>query len=87
MLQYYKLYKLYAHVKHFYKSTVGAKQYMYNVKNTTPTTPLVDTLPQSYALKNHTKQTHMQGGYNNKYIQLSSIHQLHTGSVTKLTTG
>ena len=31
LLQYYKLYKLYAHVKHFYKSMVGAKQYMYNV--------------------------------------------------------
>ena len=25
LLQYYKLYKLYAHIEHFYKSTVGAK--------------------------------------------------------------
>ena len=52
--QYYKLYKLHAYGEYFYKPTVGVKQYMYNVKNTTPTTPSVYTLPQSYALKNHT---------------------------------
>ena len=60
-------------LKHFYQIDSRCQtRYVQCFKNMTPK-PLI-TLPQSHALKNHTKPTHMQDGYNNKYIQLSSIH-------------